>query len=238
VARCTAVRGEILAKSTGASVELLAVDLASPESIRAAVTSYLVRHDRLHVLINNAATYKRNRSVSSESLELMFATNHLGPFLLTYYLLGALKASAPSRVLTITAPSTTRLDFDDLQGERKFSALRAFGASKMANLVFSAELARRLAGTGVTANAVNPGLVRSNLMAELPFPLRWALWLISARPAKAGAAVADLASSPDLIEASGAFFKNGKPITADAYARDPEIGRRLWDVSLRLGGVV
>src|SRR5438477_112035 len=81
---------------------------------------------------------------------------------------------------------------DDLQGERKFSALHAFGASKMANLVFSAELARRLAGTGVTANAVYPGLIRSNLMGELPFPMRWVLWLISSGPEKAGAAVADL----------------------------------------------
>jgi retinol dehydrogenase-12 len=236
--RGSAVRDEIRAKHPDTSIELLAIDLASPESIRAGVTSFLVRHDRLDVLINSAAIFKRDRWVTPEGLELMFATNHLGPFLLTYYLLEVLKASAPARVLTITAPATSLVDLDDLQSERYFNPLAAFGASKMANLIFTAELARRLKGTGVTANAIHPGLMRSNLMGELAFPIRWVLWLISASPAKAGATVADLASTPELAETTGALFKDGKATTLDAYSRNPELGRRLWHQSLRLGGVI
>ena len=236
--RGSAIRDEIRTKHPGTEVELLAIDLASPESIRAGVTAFLVRHERLDVLINNAAIFKRGRSVSPAGLELMFSTNHLGPFLLSYYLLDLLKATAPARVLTITAPSTSLLDFGDLQGERRFNPLAAFGASKMANLLFTAELARRLEGTGVTANAVHPGLIRSNLMADLPFPVRWVLRLISASPAKAAAMVAELASAPELTETSGVFFKAGKPVAFDAYTRNPEVGRTLWDESLRLGEVV
>jgi NAD(P)-dependent dehydrogenase (short-subunit alcohol dehydrogenase family) len=236
--RGAAVRAEILARHPASAVELLAIDLASPDSIRAGVTAFLIRHDRLDLLINNAARFVRRRVVSPGGLELMFATNHLGPFLLTYYLLDTLKASAPARVLTIAAPSTSLLDFDDLQGERRFNPLAAFGASKMANLIFTAELVRRLQGTGVTANAVHPGLIRSSLMADLPFPVRWVLWLISSRPPKAAAMIAELASAPDLTETSGVFFKAGKPTEFDAYSRAPEVGRRLWEVSLRLGEVV
>ena len=138
-------RADAIRQATGnKAVDVLAADLSDHESVRVAA-ELLRRRPRLHVLVNNAAVYHGTRIVSTGGLESMFATNHLGPFLLTTLLVDRLKASAPSRVIVVTAPSTTQLDFDDLQGARKFSALRAFGASKMCNLLFTFALARRLA---------------------------------------------------------------------------------------------
>ncbi len=117
------------------------VDLAVQDAVRAMADEFKQSYDRLDVLINNAAIYKHACTVTADGLETMFATNHLGPFLFTNLLLDRLKARAPSRILTITAPSTTPLNFDDLQGEQKFHALGAFGASKMCNLLFTYELA-------------------------------------------------------------------------------------------------
>jgi len=109
------------------------------------------------VLINNAAIYKSRRELSTDGFELMFVTNHLGPFLLTHLLLDPLMTRGSARILNITAPSSTQPDFDDLQREKKFNSLNAFGATKMRNLLFTFELARRLENTGVTVNAVHPG---------------------------------------------------------------------------------
>jgi NAD(P)-dependent dehydrogenase (short-subunit alcohol dehydrogenase family) len=139
-------RAQIVVESGNQTVDLLVADLFSQGSIRAAVADFGRRHEHLHVLINCAAVFLRERRLSDEGLERMFATNHLGPFLLTNLLLDVLERSAPSRVITVTAPSTTQIHFDDLQGEQKFSATQAFGASKTANLLFTYALARRLQG--------------------------------------------------------------------------------------------
>src|SRR5207249_5940135 len=125
-------------------------------------------------------------TLTPDGLETMFATNHLGPLLLTNLLLEELKRSADARVINVTAPSTTKLNFDDLQGEKKFSALSAFGASKMCNLLFTYELARRLAGTGLTANAFHPGLMKTDLLNEAPGMVRWLSHLFATSPERAG----------------------------------------------------
>src|SRR5262249_3131281 len=143
------------------------------------------RYDRLDVLINNAAVFKQRRTLTPEGLETMFATNHVGPFLLTNLLLERLKASPSSRILIMTAPSTTKVDFDDLQADKHFNPLQAFGASKTCNLLFTYELARRLADTHVTVNAILPGLVKSQLMREAPAPIRWVPSLLSSTPEQA-----------------------------------------------------
>jgi NAD(P)-dependent dehydrogenase (short-subunit alcohol dehydrogenase family) len=143
-------------------------------------------------------------------------------------------ANAPARILTITAPSTDQLDFDDLQGERRFRALRAFGASKAADLVFTFELARRLGDTRVAVDAVHPGLVRTSLMREAPALLRWATRLVSAPPTRAATAIAPLVLAPQYDGGTGRFFKDGREIGAPPYTREPEVGRRLWDASAAL----
>jgi NAD(P)-dependent dehydrogenase (short-subunit alcohol dehydrogenase family) len=164
----------------------------------------------------------------------MLATNVLGPFLLTNLLLDRLRAAPSARVLVLSAPSTVKLDFDDLGAERRFRSLTQFGATKAADLLFTFELARRLEGTGVTANAVHPGLVRTNLMRGAPAPLRLATRLVSAAPERAAAAIAPLATSPEYGGRSGRFFKAGREIDPPPYTLDPVVARRLWDTSATL----
>jgi NAD(P)-dependent dehydrogenase (short-subunit alcohol dehydrogenase family) len=236
-ARGEAALAEIKAASHNEAVELLLVDLSSLVSVRRAASEFTQRHQRLDVLINNAGIFKRQRTLTVDGLETMFATNHLGPFLLTNLLLETLKASALARILTITAPSTSTLNFDDLQGEQRFSALGAFGASKACNLLFTYELARRLEGKGVTSNAIHPGLVKSTLMKEAAAPIRFFTGLISVSPEKAAAVPVYYASSPEVAGVTGKFFRGKKAISSSAYSLDPANQRRLWEVSEKLVGL-
>jgi len=211
-------------------------DLSSQASIRHLATEFRSRHQALHVLVNSAAVFKRRRELSADGLELMFATNHLGYFLLTNLLLEPLTAGAPATVINVTAPSTTRLDFEDLQGERRFRALWAFGASKMANLLFTFALARRLRGTGTTVNAYHPGIVRSHLMREAPAPLRWFTLLTAATPERAAAGVVELART-HAGGLTGRLFHGREPIDVPPYSQDEQVQERLWAESLRLTGL-
>lgn len=229
-------RAEVEAMSGNKDVKLVVLDLASQQSVREMAARFKAEGGRLDVLINNASVFKGKRSVTAEGLETMFGTNHLGHFLLTNLLLDELKASPQARVINITAPSTSKLNFDDLQGERKFNALSAFGASKMCNLLFTYDLARRLADTPVTSNALHPGLMKSNLMSEAPAPIRWLIRLFSSTPERASVSLLYMAASPRLSRATGKFFKGTKPSASNAYSRDEAVQRRLWDVSARLVG--
>ena len=227
-------KADVISATSNSAVELMVVDLSLQESIQKMVTGFGEKHDHLDVLINIAAVYKSQRVMTSDGLEMMFATNHLGPFLLTTLLLEKLKGSAPARVLVVTAPSTTPLDFDNLQGEKRFSSLQAFGVTKMCNLLFTYELSRRLEGTSVTVNAVHPGLVKSKLMKEAPFLMRWLTQLSSKPPEKAAASIAYLASSAEMVSVTGKFFKEGKAIKSPQYSHDQDVQRKLWDVSTAL----
>lgn len=236
-ARGEADRAEIEAVSGNDGVKLIALDLASLQSVRKMAANFKTEYGQLDVLINNASVFKGKRTTTPDGLETMFATNHLGHFLLTNLLLDELKASPQARIINISAPTTTKLDFDDLQGERKFSALSAFGASKMCNLLFTYELARRLAGTSLTVNALHPGLMKSNLMSEAPTPLRWLLRLISTTPERASVGLLHLASSPAVAGVTGKFFKGTKISSSSPYSRAEDVQRRLWDVSIELAGL-
>ncbi|MBI4787341.1 MAG: SDR family oxidoreductase [Chloroflexi bacterium] len=233
-ARGEAAKNEIISATGNSDIQVMRVDLANQESIREMVTRFYAIRNRLDVLVNTAAVFKAQRTTTPDGLETMFAVNHLGVFRLTNLLLDTLTASAPSRVLVATAPSTVQLDFDDLQGAQKFRPLWAFGASKMCNLLFTYELARRLEGTGVTVNAVHPGLVKSNLMREAPPMMRWVTQLVSSRPEKPAAALARLASSPEVAGVTGKFFKDGQEIESSPYSHDRNAQRRLWDTSVAL----
>jgi NAD(P)-dependent dehydrogenase (short-subunit alcohol dehydrogenase family) len=225
---------DVISATGNSAIELMLVDLSSQQSIWEFGTAFAEKHNRLDVLIHTAAVYKSQYAITPDGLELMFATNHIGSFLLTNLLLGELKASAPARILVITAPSTTPLDFDNLQGEKKFSSLQAFSVTKMCNLLFSYELSRRLEGTGVTVNAVHPGLMKSNLMKEAPLFMRWLTQLASKTPEKAAASLAYLASSAEMAGITGRFFKDGRAIESNQYSHDQDVQRQLWDVSSAL----
>ena len=229
------VLAEIKAGSPAADVDLLLLDLSEQHSIRSAVREFENRYDHLDVLINNAAVFKRQRTLTADGYETMFATNHLGPFLLTNLLLSRSQASPAARILTITAPSTTRIAFEDLQAEHKFSALHAFGASKAANLLFTYDLAHRLAGTNVTVNAFYPGLVKTSLMRVAPVPLRWLNSLFGQSPELVAQSVVYYASSPDVQAMTGLFFNKGRQaIDSSPYTRNRAAQQQLWEASMAL----
>jgi NAD(P)-dependent dehydrogenase (short-subunit alcohol dehydrogenase family) len=235
--RGEAARAAIVASTGNDRVMVHAGDLSDLASIRRLASTVSEAHPHLDLLIHCAAVYMARRTITADELETMFATNVLAPFLLTNLLLEPLRASPSARILVLTAPSTTRLDFDDLQGERRFRSLSAFGASKAADLLFAFELARRLEGTAVTVNAVHPGLVKTNLLAQAPTLMRWPIRLVSAPPERAAAAIVPLALSPEFDGQTGRFFKGRREIKAPSYTRDAEVGRRLWEVSASLTGL-
>jgi retinol dehydrogenase 14 len=197
-------------------------------------------YPRLDVLVNNVGGFWAHRHPTADGLERTFALNHLAPFLLSNLLLDRLKASAPARVVSVSsgAQRMGRIDFDDLQGTRNYSGQRAYNQSKLANVMFTVELARRLQGTGVTATSVHPGVVRTNFGAE---DQAWFFAMISRAvrpflktPAQGAQTLIYLASSPDVDGVTGRFYANGKPKTPNMIAGDAAMTARLWQVSADL----
>jgi NAD(P)-dependent dehydrogenase (short-subunit alcohol dehydrogenase family) len=236
-----ATKGEATAReiteATGNDrLQVLVADLSSQASIRALVEAFRGDHDRLDVLINCASAFFRKRHLAADGLEMTFALNHLAYFLLTNLLLDQLRRSRSGRILNVSAPATTKIDFDDLQAERRYRPLTVFGASKVAELMFTIELAHRLEGTGITVNAVHPGLVRSNLMREAPAPFRFILRLRSQSPDDAGRAIAALATSAEYSGKTGRFYRDGKEIELPTAATSEELRSRLWEMSEELTG--
>jgi NAD(P)-dependent dehydrogenase (short-subunit alcohol dehydrogenase family) len=208
--------------------------------VRHLASAVLDAYPRLHVLVNNVGGFWGSRHVTADGLEHTFAVNHLAPFLLTDLLLERLKASAPARVVTVSsgAQAMGRLDFDDLQGERRYSGQAAYNQSKLANVMFTYELARRLEGTGVTATVLHPGVVRTAFAAEDPSPL-WKVLLPVIRPvlkspARGAATSIYLASAPEVEDVSGKYFVNRKPRSTNKASYDTAAAARLWQVSAEL----
>jgi NAD(P)-dependent dehydrogenase (short-subunit alcohol dehydrogenase family) len=232
---------ELSLAAPGSSLDLQLCDLSILSSVRNLAEILKSRYETIDVLINNAGVYKRRRVVTVDGFEEMFAVNHLGPFLLTNLLLeslqNAVRVNGSARVLNITAPSTVPLNFDDLQGERNFTSLNAFGATKMANLLFTFALARRLENTGITVNAIHPGLARSGLMQEGFFLMRLLTRLASPAPEKVTGAIRQAAVAPEFEKTTGKFLHNGKEIEAPAYAHDRTAQQRLWEISEILTGL-
>ena len=198
---------------------------------------------RIDVLVNNVGGYWSTRHVTADGLEHTFALNHLAPFLLTNLLLERLQESAPARVVTVSSNAHTqgRIDFDDLQGENSYSGSRAYNQSKLANLLFTYELARRLQGSPVTANALHPGVVRTSFGAEDPGTVQ-RVFVPLARPfmlstEKGAATSVLLASDPELEGVNGAFFSKGKPRKSSKDSYDRPTAAQLWKVSADLTGV-
>lgn len=229
---------EISRQVPNPNIDLELCDLSILSSVRNVAEILKSRYEKINVLINNASVYKRKRSVTVDGFEEMFATNHLGLFLLTNLLLerlqAAVQADGSAHILNISAPSTVLLDFDDLQGEKKFNSLNAFGATKTANLLFTFELARLLENTGITVNAIHPSLARSGLMKEAFILMRLFTRLASAPPEKVSGSILQVASAPEFANVSGKFLHHGKEIEAPAYAQDRAAQQRLWEVSEQL----
>jgi len=223
------------------AVTFMLADLSSQQQIRDLADAFRSRYDRLHVLVNNAGARFKERRTSPDGIELTFALNHLGYFLLTALLLDVLKASAPARIVNVASGAhyDAALDFDDLQNERAYDPGKAYRESKLANVLFTFELARRLAGTGVTANAADPGNVWTNFFKAARLnPLKLAyLRLRASSPEEGARTIIYLASSPEVEGVSGKYYYACQPATPSAYAQDEAAAARLWAASAALVGL-
>jgi retinol dehydrogenase 14 len=242
-ARAQAAASDIRAR-TGAQVCVFIADLSSQSEVRRLAAEVLDRLSQLDVLVNNVGGYWNTRHATADGLERTFAVNHLAPFLLTNLLLSRLKQGVAARVVTVAshAHAQGRIDFDDLQGDRSWSGARAYNQSKLANVLFSNELARRLHGSGVIANALHPGVVSTSFGAQDPghtqrllVPL---LRPFMKSPARGAATSIRLASAPDLDGITGRYFANSTPKACSARGADSAIARRLWTVSGDLVGTI
>lgn len=227
----------------GGQVDVFVADLSSQSEVRRLADEVLGSLPRIDVLVNNVGGYWNSRHVTADGLEHTFALNHLAPFLLTALLLGRLKQSAPARVVTVASNvhASGRIEFDDLQGSQSYSGGRAYNQSKLANVLFSYELARRLATTSVTANALHPGLVRTSFGAEDPAASQ-RLFIPFLRPfmkapAKGAATSIHLASAPDLERVTGRYFANSRAKRSAKHSYDEAAAAQLWKVSAELVSV-
>ena len=228
----------IVAETGNAAVEVLVCDLALQADVRRAVAELKARHDRLHVLVNCAGIFLRQRQVTSEGVERVLATNYLSHFLLTLLLLDRLKAGAPSRVVNVaTKTMGLKIDLDDLMMERGYSFMASMGRTKLGLILFTTELAGRLEGTGVTVNAMHPGLSRTELLDDGPKLLTLMFKLMARSPEKGAATAIYLATSSDVAGVTGALYADGKQVKIGGQALEPGLGARLWEKSAALVGV-
>jgi NAD(P)-dependent dehydrogenase (short-subunit alcohol dehydrogenase family) len=241
--KCAAVTASISNGSAAGAVDWLVADFADQDAVRRLAAEAKERHSRIDVLVNNAgATYPKRR-LTPEGVELTLAVNHLAAFLLTTLLLDRLRESAPARIVNVSsvAHENARFDFDDEAMERGYRPFAAYGRSKLANLWFTYELARRLEGSGVTVNAVHPGLVRTAL-GDHSGALRRAGWRLlhvayrkhSLSPEEGAAAMTHLATAPELEDVTGRYFVGRRPAESSPASRDPAAAARLWALSEEL----
>ena len=241
-ARGEAAVADIGARSGRGAVELAVFDLGSLASVRQGAQDLLERCERIDVLVNNAGLVLSDRRLSADGLEATFAINHLGPFLLTELLLDRIRSSAPARIVNVASTAhkgARQLDFDDLQATRAYRGMQVYSRSKLANIYFTTELARRLEGTGVTVNCLHPGTVATGYGRDGDSSGVLAFGLKLIKPfildAERGARTSVyLASSPEVAGVTGTYFVKCRPRTPSRAARDDAAARRLWDVSEQL----
>ncbi len=240
-ARGEAARAEIANASHHDNIDLLIGDLASQRQVRRVAADIRGRYDRLDVLVNNAGAMNTTRTLSEDGIETTWAVNHLAYFLLTNELLDLVRASAPARIVSVSsrAHSRARINFDDVGGERAFNAYAIYGQSKLANVLFTYELARRLEGSGVTATCLHPGVVatgfghnnRSDFYGRAFGAVLTAIRPFLVSPERGAETSIHLAASPEVEGVTGKYFANMKPVKSSPVSYDEEVAARLWQLS-------
>ena len=242
--RAEDTRAEIESESPRAEVRVLLADLGSQAEVRRAAAEFLAAGEPLHILLNNAGVVELERSETRDGIETTFAVNHLAYFLLTLLLLERIRESAPARIVIVASDAHRMggpLDFDDLGAAKRYSAWGVYGRSKLANLLFTRELARRLAGSGVTVNALHPGMVRTGLGQNNHAPVLKFLANLARplfRSPEKGAETSIWAcTAPELEGVTGRYFSDRREVAPHALAQDDAAARRLWEASEKLVGI-
>jgi retinol dehydrogenase-12 len=239
--RLEAVAADVRSANPAGGADPLRADFASLGSVRRLAKEVRERHSEVHVLVNNAGLVAGKRALTEDGYETTFQVNHLSPFLLTNLLLDTLKRSPGARVVTTSSDAHRGavLELDDLQGERKWSSWSAYGKSKLANILFTRALARRLEGTGVAANSLHPGVIRTRLGRGTPLPIRIG-WRVAgvffSSPGHGASTIIHLASTPEGAEVSGRYFVDSREARPSAQAMDDELAEGLWRASEALAG--
>jgi NAD(P)-dependent dehydrogenase (short-subunit alcohol dehydrogenase family) len=238
----SAVRA-IQEKAGSQNVEYLLGDLSNQAEVRRMAADFHQRHHQLHVLINNAGAVFMSRRLSQDGIEITFALNHLAYFLLTNLLLDLLIASAPSRIINVSSAAHTsqQINLSDLQNQQKYNSWKAYGQSKLANLYFTYQLARRLDGTGVTVNALHPGFVATNFGRSnggLFNPIFKLAQLAAISPEEGAKTSIYLATSPDVNGVTGKYFVKSKLVSSSPVSYDENIARKLWEISQEMTGLL
>jgi NAD(P)-dependent dehydrogenase (short-subunit alcohol dehydrogenase family) len=229
-------------RAGNSDVELMIADLESQAQVRKLAADFLATQKPLHVLMNNAGVFNMKRVLTSDGLEEVFAVNHLAYFMLTLLLLDRIKESAPARIINISSDLHKRaaLNFDDLGGERSYGGMSSYAQSKLANILFTYELARRREGTGVTVNCVHPGAVATNL-AKNNGAIVGAAWKLAGAfmksPDDGARTQVYLASSPEVEGVTGKYFIDAKEARSSDESRDTNLALRLWEVSAQMTGL-
>lgn len=241
-ARTTAAVADIKTRSGSSEVSQLLCDFSSQASIRRFAAEALSKLERIDVLVNNAGGVNKSRALTEDGIEATFAINHLGPYLATRLLLDRIVASAPARIVNVASIGHRRgtMDFDDLGFEKGYFIMKSYARSKLGNVLFTNELARRLAerGVEVTANSLHPGAVATNIWSGAP---AWSkpILAVFARPffinaEKGGQTIVHLATSPELSKVSGEYFEKNIAVKPAPLALDEALQKRLWEESARL----
>ncbi|MFW9829397.1 MAG: SDR family oxidoreductase [Promethearchaeota archaeon] len=228
---------EIIEYTGNRNIDLLLCDLSSQDQIRKLVSEFKQKYQKLNVLINNAGLMRSERQLSCDAIEMNFAVNYLAPFLISNLLLDVLKTSAPSRIINISSAlhKNATLDFDDLQCENKnYRAFKVYGVSKLAVTMFTYELSRKLNGTGVTVNAVHPGVVNTNLGRDQSAFSQLFAKAFFKKPRKGAETSIYLASSPEVEGITGKYFVNKKPKESSEDSYNEEEAKKLWEISAKL----
>jgi retinol dehydrogenase 14 len=242
-AKGEAAVGTVAARSPSTAVSLMLCDFASQAQVRALAARVMASHPKLHVLVNNAGSVNARREITEDGIERTFAVNHLGPFLLTSLLTEPLARSTPARVVTVASAAHRdgTMPFDDLQFERGgYSILRAYARSKLANVLFTAELARRLTGSGVTANCLHPGTVATSIWSHAPWyarPLLGVAKMFMSSVEQGADTIVYLAASPEVEGRTGGYYERNRKVLVSRLAQDEETAARLWQHSAALTGL-
>jgi NAD(P)-dependent dehydrogenase (short-subunit alcohol dehydrogenase family) len=237
VAKAEAARADIAASTGRGDLAVMPLDLGDKASVRAFAAAFRARYARLDVLVNNAGVYARERGTTRDGFETTFGVNHLGTFLLTQELLPLIRASAPARIVTVSSNMhrSGEMVWDDLMFERRrFWGVPVYQQSKLANVLHAFALARRLAGTGVTVNALHPGVVGTEIMRGVPRLLTAPVKLFLLSPEKGAACSLHVATAAELAGVTGEYFEKSRVGRPAAAARDEAAQERLWEVSERL----